>query len=132
MWIRIASGLDSQMRARFWNNDKNTRQFNPVLRLPRKNVKRASSISGNHLFLGPANFIRDASHSLIAALCSCHSRTPYLSTSKFVVALRFPFSSGPQTTSCLTFVLYGSLLDFWHTSSLTTVHDILLQAPLTL
>jgi hypothetical protein len=88
-----------------------------------KNFKTASSISGNRPFLGPLNFLRDASHLLIAALCFRHSQTLLSLTPKIAAALRFPFSSAHRITSRLNSAVYDSLLDFWHPSSITTVHD---------
>jgi hypothetical protein len=85
-------------------------------------VKTASSFSGNHPFLGPVNFLRDASHPLIAALCFHHSRTLPSSTPKIAAALRFLFSAY-QITSRLNFAVYDSLLDFWRSSSISMVHD---------
>jgi hypothetical protein len=54
-------------------------------------VKTASSISGNRPFLSPVNFLRDASHPLIAALCFHHSRTLFSLTPKIAAALGFPY-----------------------------------------
>ena len=105
-------------------NSKNS----PVLRLSRKNLKTALSISGNRPFLGPVNFFRDASHPLIAALCFRHSRTVLPSTPKIAAALRFPLSSAHQITSRLNCAICDSLLDFWRPSSITRVHDKLEQA----
>jgi hypothetical protein len=79
--------------------------------------------------LGPVNFLRDASHPLIAALCFRHSRTLLPSTPKIAATLRFPFSSAHRITSRLNFAIYESRLDFRHPSSITTVHDKLEQAP---
>jgi hypothetical protein len=53
------------------------------------------------------------------------------STPKIAAALRFPFSSAHQITSCLNFAVYDSLLDFWCPSSLTMVHNKLEYAPST-
>jgi len=126
MRITVACGLDSRSRAGFWKNDRDavravrTTQYN---NLSWKNMKTASSISGNRPFLGPVNFLRDISHLLIAVLCFRHSRTLLSSTPKIAAALRFPFSSMHQITSRLNFAVHDSLLDFWHPSSITTVHD---------
>jgi hypothetical protein len=37
--------------------------------------------------------------------------------------LRFSFSSAHRINSCFNFGIYDSLLDFWHPSSITTVHN---------
>jgi len=95
----------------------------PVLCLSWKGVKTASSISGNCPLLGPVNSLHNALNPLIAVLYFRHSWTLLSSTPKITVALRFPFSSVYQITSCLNFAIYDSLLDFWHPSSITTVHD---------
>jgi hypothetical protein len=42
--------------------------------------------------------------------------------SKNCSALRFPFSAH-RITSGLNFAVYDTLFDFWHPSSITTVHD---------
>jgi hypothetical protein len=104
----------SQSRSQFTNS--------PVLRVSSKNVKTLSSISGNCRCLGPVNFLRDASHLLIAALCFHHSRMLLSSTPKIATALWFP-SSAHRITSRLSFAVYDGLLDFWRPSSVTTVHD---------
>jgi len=122
----IACRLDTRSRVEFWKNDRaavravRTIQYN---NLSWKTVKTASQISGNHPFLGPVNFLRDASHPLITALCFRHSQTLFSSTPKMSVALRFPFSSVYWITSRLNFAIYDSLLGFWHPSSITTVHN---------
>jgi hypothetical protein len=67
--------------------------------ISRKNMKTATSISGNRPFLGPANFLRDASDLLIAVLFFYHSRTLLSSTPKIAAAMRFPFSSVHLITS---------------------------------
>jgi hypothetical protein len=85
-------------------------------------VKTASSISGNRPLLGPVNILHDTSHLLIAALCFHHSQTLLSPTPKIAVALQLPFSAH-RITSRLNFAMYDSLLDFWHPSSITTVHD---------
>jgi hypothetical protein len=77
--------VSSQSRSQLTNS--------PVLHLSLKNVKTASPVSGNRPFLGPVNFLHDASHLLIDALCFCHSRTLLSSTPKIAAALRFPLSS---------------------------------------
>jgi hypothetical protein len=48
--------------------------------------------------------------------------------SGFVVS----FPSAHQTISCYNFAIYDSIFDFWLSSSITTVHDVLGQAPHTL
>jgi len=93
-----------------------------------KNVKTASSISGNRPFLDPVNFLPDASHPLIAVLCFHHSQTFLSSTPKLAAALQFPFSAH-RITSRFNFAVYDSLLDFWHPSSITMVHNKLEYAP---
>jgi hypothetical protein len=85
-------------------------------------MKIASSISGNHPFLGPVNFLRDATHPLIDVLCFRHSQTLLSSTPKIAAALQFPFYVH-RITSRLNFAVCDSLLDFWRPSSKTTVHD---------
>jgi len=126
MWIIIMCRLDSWSRAGFWKNDRaavravRTIQYN---NLSWKNMKTVSSISGNRPFLGPVNFLHDASHPLITVLCFRHSRMLLSSTPKIAVALGFPFSSAHWITSRLNFAVYDSLLDFWRPSSITTVHD---------
>ena len=77
-----------------------------------KNVKTASSISGNHPFLGPVNFLHASSHLLIAVLCFRHSRTLLSSTPEIAAALQFPFSSVHWITSSLNFAIYDSLFRF--------------------
>jgi hypothetical protein len=86
-------------------------------------MKTVLSVSGSHPILGPVNFLRDAPHLPVAVLCFRHSRTLLSSTPKTAAALRFPFSSAQRITSRLNFAVYDSLLDFWHPSSITTVHD---------
>jgi hypothetical protein len=94
MQIIIMCGLDLRPRAGFWKNDKAAvRAVRTILydNLSQKNVKTASSISENRPFLGPVNFLHDASHLLIAVLCFRHSRTLFSSAPKncsgFVVSL---------------------------------------------
>jgi len=95
--------------ASLWSRSQLTNS--PVLCLSWKNVKTASSISGNRPFLGPVNFLCDASHPLIAVLCFRHSQMLLSSTPKTAAALWFPFSSAHRITSCLNFAVYDSLLD---------------------
>jgi hypothetical protein len=102
--------------------DHNSQKVEPCVSLE-KNAKTTSSTSGNRPFLDPVNFLRDASHPLIAALCFRHSRTLLSSTQKIAAALWFPFSSAHRITSRLNFAVYDSLLDFWQPSSISTVHD---------
>jgi hypothetical protein len=126
MWITIVCGLDSQSRAGFWKNYRAAVHATRTIKynnLACKNVKTALSVSGNRPFLGPVNFLHDASHPLIAVLRFRHSRTLLSSTPKIAAALRFPFSSAHRITSCLNFAVYDSLLDFWRPSSITTVHN---------
>ena len=112
MQIIIACGLDSRSKAGFWKNDRaviraiRTIQYN---NLSWKNVKTASSVLGNHPFLGPVNFLRDASRPLFAVLWFCRSRTALSSTPTTAAALRFPFSSAHRITSRLNFAVYDSL-----------------------
>jgi hypothetical protein len=86
-------------------------------------VETASSISGNHPFLGPVNFISDASHPPIGAFCFSHSQTLLSSTPKITVALRC-HSSLAYRTLCLNFAtVCDSLLDFWCPSSTTDIYE---------
>jgi hypothetical protein len=75
------------------------------------------------------NLFHDASHSLITALSFHHSQISFPPTPKIAAALQFPFSDAHQTTSHLNFPVYDGLLDLWHPSSITMLHDILEQAP---
>jgi hypothetical protein len=55
-----------------------------------KNLKTASSTSGNRPFLGPLNFLRDISHLPIAALCFRQSNVAFINSrncSGFAVSL---------------------------------------------
>jgi hypothetical protein len=70
--------------------DHNSQTVQSCVSLEKKNVKTASNTSGNHPFLGPVNFLRDASHPLIAALCFRQSRTLLSLTPKIAAALQFP------------------------------------------
>jgi hypothetical protein len=100
-----------------------------ILACLEKGMKTAPTISGNCPFLGPVNFFRDASHSLITALCFCHSRKLLLTTPKTAAAALHFLPTLRVEQSHLNFVVYDSLLDFWHPSSTTVVHNILEQAP---
>jgi hypothetical protein len=71
-------------------------------------MKTASSISENCPFLGSVNFVCDASHLPIVALCFCHSHVLLLSVLKLGAALWFPFSSAHQATSGFTFAIYDN------------------------
>jgi hypothetical protein len=64
----------------FKTSSRNVQRFGLLYRLLVKKIinhkqsSLAPSISGNCPFLGPVNFLHDASHPLIAALCFRHSR----------------------------------------------------------
>jgi hypothetical protein len=112
-------GLDSWSKTGFWKIDKTAVRavrrvqyslFKSCISLEKKkNMKTASSISGNHSFLGPVNFYHDSSHYLIATFGFHHSPTLLSSTPKIAVSLWFPFFSVHRTTARLNFRFLASL-----------------------